>query len=73
MQCSVCSIQSDNQDRRCACGGLMVDADSADHQRAVAVRAQIQPLRAMLAGCTSPEMRQRLRGQIAELHRQAVR
>jgi hypothetical protein len=35
-------------------------------------RAKIQPLRAMLAGCKSPEARQKLRSQINELSRAAV-
>jgi len=73
MQCTTCHRQTDTEDRRCnACGGLMVDADHINHQHTVAIRSQIQPLRAMLAGCTSPEQRKSLRGQIAELNRQAV-
>lgn len=73
MQCTTCLRQAETQDRRClSCGGLMVDADHIDHGHTVAIRSQIQPLRAMLAGCTSPEQRKSLRGQIAELSRQAT-
>lgn len=68
MQCTTCLRQAETEDHRCkVCGGLMVEGEKIDHQNTVAVRAQIQPLRAELAGCKSPVQRQALRRQIAEL------
>ena len=70
MQCTVCQRQANDQNRRCVCGGLMVE-DEQVSQRNLEARAKIQPLRAMLAGCKSPEARQKLRSQINELSRAA--
>jgi hypothetical protein len=72
MQCTVCQRQANDRNRRCACGGLMVEDGQVNHQRNLEARAKIQPLRVMLAGCTSPEIRQKLRSQINELSRAAV-
>ena len=60
MKCTVCQRITDDQGQCASC-------KESGERRNLALRSQIQPLRAQLVGCKSPEMRQALRRQINQL------